>query len=354
MMLTRVTHVLPHTHIRRERVLPVNGRVIVLTGQKVNPADVIADTKLDGGHLILNISKGLGVSPTKAEKLVVRKMGDQVVEGDIIAGPVGSFISRSVRAPKSGRIAAVGGDQVLMELEGTPFELQAGFSGMVTELIADRGAVIENDGVLVQGVWGNERSESGILIGAATSANEELALSRLDISMRGGIVFGGYCCQAEIFRTAAEIPLKGLILASLTPDLIPLAKQAAFPILVLEGFGKLAMDSITFKILSSHEKAEVFVNATTWNTFKGIYPELIIPEVGINEITTISRDTDVFAPGQTIRVAQTLYKGKIGTIATLVPGLAGFPNGLRAPAALVHLENGEKVTLPLANLEIIE
>ena len=352
-MLSRVTHILPLTFIRRERVLPVNGRVIVRAGQKVSATDVIAETKLDPGHLILDISRGLGLPQEKADKLITRKVGEQVAEGDVIAGPVGGLFPRTVRAPKAGQVTAVGGGQVLIELEGSPYTLRAGLPGVVAELIAERGAVIENYGALIQGMWGNDRLETGVLNVVSHTPDEELTPDHLDVSMRGAIILGGWCSQAEIFRTAAEIPLRGLILAGITPDLIPLASQAAFPVLVLEGFGKLPMDAATFRILSTNEKCEVCVNATQWDRFNGIRPELIIPLPAMNEMPP-PRDSDIFAPGQTVRIIQAPYKSKTATITSLLPGLTSFPSGLRVPAALLRLENGEQASSPLTNLEIIE
>jgi len=352
-MLSRVTHILPLTYIRREKVLPVNGRVIVRAGQKVLATDVIADTKLYPEHLMLDISRGLGLPAEKADKLITRRAGDLVEAGDVIAGPVGGLFPRTVHAPKAGKVVAVGDGQVLLELEGTPFELRAGLPGVVSELIADRGAVIETYGALIQGVWGNTRFESGVLTVTAQALNQELTPDRLDMTMRGAIVLGGWCCKAEVFQSAAEILVRGLILSSITPDLIPIANQMTFPVLVLEGFGKLPMDEMTFRLLSSNEKRDVCLNATPWDRFHGIRPEVIIPLPAMSDMPP-ARESDIFAPGQTVRITQAPYQTKTATITAILPGLTNFSSGLRFPAALLHFESGEQVSLPLNNLEIIE
>jgi hypothetical protein len=352
-MLSRVTHILPLTFIRREKVLPVNGRVIVRAGQRVLATDVIAETKLDPGHIMLDVSRGLGLPSDKADKLITRKAGEQVEEGDIIAGPVGGLFPRTVRAPKAGQITAVGDGQVLIELEGSPYELRAGLPGVVAELIADRGAVIETYGALIQGVWGNNRFETGVLSVVPNTPNQELTPDQLDMSMRGAIVLGGCCSRAEIFHTAAEILIRGLVLTSITPDLIPIANQATYPVLVLEGFGKLPIDEATYKILSTNEKREVCINTTPWDRINGIRPELIIPLPAMNEMPQ-ARESDIFAPGQTVRIIHAPYHSKTATITSILPGLTNFPSGLRLPAALLHLESGEEASIPLANLEIIE
>ncbi len=322
-------------------------------GHRVSASDVIAEAKVDPGHLMLDVGRGLGLPPEKADKLITRKAGEKVVEGDVIAGPVGSLFTRTVRAPQAGQIIAVGGGQVFIELEGSPCELRAGFPGVVAELIAERGAIIESHGALIQGVWGNGLFEMGVLNILARRPDEELTPNRLDVSMRGAMVMGGPVSQAEVFRTAADAAIRGLIIASMTPDLISQASQVPFPVLVLEGFGKLPMDEVTYRILSTNEKRDISVNAARWDPYKGSRPELIIPLPVASEIPP-ARDSDIFAPGQIVRVIQAPHKNKTATITTLLPGLTNFPSGLRVPAALLHFENGEQASLPLTNLEIIE
>ncbi len=173
-MLARVTHLLPLICIRRQRLLPAAGRVLVRAGQKVATADVIAEAKLEPGHLTVDVARGLGVTPDKADQLVARKVGEQLAEGDVIAGPVGGIISRIVRAPKNGAILAIGAGKVTLSLEGKDFELRAGMPGTVVELVAERGAVIENYGALIQGVWGNGRFDAGIMTVAVESPTDEL------------------------------------------------------------------------------------------------------------------------------------------------------------------------------------
>ena len=102
-MQVPVVNILPLTTIERERVLPIPGRVVARQGQKVAPRDVIAETDLSPEHLILNIAQGLGVSIDQADDAIQRVTGDDVKEGDIIAGPIG-ITRRVVRAPIDGRI----------------------------------------------------------------------------------------------------------------------------------------------------------------------------------------------------------------------------------------------------------
>jgi len=351
-MLAPITHILPLTHIRRTRMLPVPGKLLVRAGQKVTATDVVAEARLNVQHLVLDVSRGLGYPPDQVDQFVNRKVGDEVSQGDVIAGPVG-VIHRMVRCPKDGRIVAIGGGQVLVEINNAPYEMQAGISGLVVDLIPDRGVVIETTGVLVQGVWGNQKSDKGILTVIANGPNDPLTSAKLDVSMRGVVALAGPCSKAEALKVAGEIPVRGLILPSITGDLVPIAAQLPIPIVVLEGFGNLPMDRQAYQVLSTNEKREVVVNACALDRLTGERPEVIIPLPAVGQIPT-PREADIFAPGQTVRILRAPYTAAIGTLVSLRPGQVIFPSGLRAQSATVRLENGEQVAVPLANLEVIE
>ena len=137
-MLAPITHFIPAAEIRRERLTPAGGRIIARRGQQVNPIDVVAELILRPEHLLLDIGRGLGLAPKDADHYIQRRAGDEVGEGDVIAGPVG-IGRRVVRTPKSGTVVVAGGGQVLLELEGEFTELKAGYSGVIADIIGDRG-----------------------------------------------------------------------------------------------------------------------------------------------------------------------------------------------------------------------
>src|SRR5512138_3082460 len=92
-MLAPVTHVLPLTTIVRERVLPVAGKVNVHVNQRVNPTDVIAEATFAREHVLLDVARTFGVSPTAADKMIKVNEGDRVTAGALIAEG-GGMISR--------------------------------------------------------------------------------------------------------------------------------------------------------------------------------------------------------------------------------------------------------------------
>jgi hypothetical protein len=202
-------------------------------------------------------------------------------------------------------------------------------------------------------VWGNGRLDFGLLGVLTRSPQDKLTTDRLDVSQRGSILLGGYCGDATTLTNAADIPIRGLILASMDSSLLPLASRLRYPILITEGFGNIAMNSAAYKLLSTSDRREVALNAEAWDPIAGTRPEGVIPLPAANQ-PNLPVETDSFAVGQKVRVVGILHKAPIGVIANLRPGFTALANGVKTPAADVRLENGESVVFPLANLEVLE
>jgi hypothetical protein len=350
-MLAPAKHIIPVTLIQRQRLLPVPGRITVRKGQKVSPTDIVGEAYPAPEHILLDISLGLGVSTEEADSYIQRQTGDSVDENDVLAGPVGVG-KRVVRAPKKGKVVLAGGGQILLELDGRPYELRAGFSGVIRELLPDQGVIVETTGALIQGSWGNGRADYGLLHVLARSAEEELHPDRLDVSLRGAVIIGGHCEQADVLSIAEELPLRGLILASMKSELVPQANRMRCPVILTEGFGHLPMNENAYKLLSTSQRREVSVLAERWDPNLGTRPEIIIPlptEAG----APIPLDTGELKVGQLVRVTHSLYQGKIGQIVDVLADNVNLPSGITAAAAQVSFHGEAPVTLPLVNLEIL-
>ena len=350
-MQAPVNHIIGLTSIVRERLLPVSGNVLVRLNQKVTPMDVIAETRWAREHVLLDVARLLRVSPNAAERLIKCKLDDRLAASAEIAVGKGLF-PRSVRTPREGRVVAVGGGQVLMEVGEAKMELRAGIPGTVIEVIANRGAIIQTAGALIQGVWGNGRIDSGLLVNIAEAPDSVLSVGKLDISLRGSIIMAGMVKDAETLEAAAELPARGLILSSIFPSLLQKAREMRYPIMVTDGFGSLPMNSAAYKLLSTIAKREVPVNSETFDRYSGTRPEVIIP-LPISANPPTPREVETFAVGLQVRMRRPPFMGMIGSIISLKSGLSVLSSGLRAPAAEVKLENNETVIAPLVNLEVV-
>lgn len=349
-MLAPVNHILPVTTILRERLLPVPGRVLVRKGQRIYPSDVVAEAVLAPEHLLLDIGRGLGVHPDEADQFIKVPVGVQVDEGDIIAER-GAMARRIVRTPKPGKVVVAGSGQVLLQVGSKPFELKAGLTGTVVELYPDRGVLIEATGALVQGMWGNGGMDYGLLTVRTKTPKDELRADRLDVSLRGSVVLGGYCGDVEVIRQLDELPLRGLILGSMSPALVPYALKVKCPVVILDGLGRLPMNNAAFKLLSTSERREVSVMAARWDRQAARRPEVIIPLPSGEATPPV--EVMHFRTGQQVRLLRAPARGAAGEILKLLPEPVKMPNGVEALAAEIILETNENMVVPLANLEVL-
>lgn len=350
-MQAPITHILANVAIHRERLMSTGGRIIARRGQAVKPVDTVAEAMLRPEHLVLDVARGLGITPGEADHHIQRRAGDEVGEGDVIAGPVG-IGRRVVRSPRAGTVVVAGDGQVLLELEGGYSELKAGYTGVVSDIVGDRGVIIDSVGSLIQCVWGNGKINYGLLNLLAQNPDDLVTSGMMDVGLRGSVVMGGYCEDERVLSTADELPIRGMILGSMDSALVPQALRVSYPIILVEGFGNLPMNQDAFNFLISGKMREASLNAEPWDRVTNTRPEVMIalPEGVLPQALV---DNASFSVGQSIRVVSPPYKGMVGTLTNILPGLSVLPSGLRAQAAGVRLMNGDTVQVPLANLEII-
>ncbi len=350
-MITKVKRIHALISIKRERVLPVSGHVLVRRMQKVSPADVIVVAALAPQFVLLDIAQGLNVNTGRADELLQRQAGEDLVQGDIIAGPVGLF-QRVVRAPRAGIVKIAGEGKVLFEITSPEFELQAGMEGTITNIIPERGAIIETKGSLIQGVWGNGKITYGVVQPISNDMLQELVVEQLNIGFRGTIITAGYCRKPEVLEAAGIVPIKGLILGSMSSALIPLAKKMDYPIMVIDGFREKPMNRAAEAILIENKDKNIALNAQELDTFRGNYPEGIISQ-SISSEPDLPSETETLKVGKKVIIINGPQSSQIGEIDKIIPGKQILSNGVETELAEVSFATEKKVKVPLANMEIL-
>jgi hypothetical protein len=320
--------------------------------QKVSPTDVIVVAPMAPEFILLDIAQGLNVSPSRADELLQREAGEELVKGDVIAGPVGIF-QRVIRAPNPGIIKITGEGKVLYEISSPDFELLAGMDGTVTNIIPERGAIIETNGALIQGVWGNGKIAYGVVQSISNDLLQELVPEQLNIGFRGVIITAGYCRNPEVLEVAGNIPIKGLILGSISADLIPMAKSCDYPIMIIDGFGDQPMNRAAEEILVANKERNIALNAQVLDPFLGNYPEVIISQSAHTE-TELPSEAETLRAGKRVIIINGPEKNKIGKIENVSPKKQKMSNGIEVITAEVSLPNDQQASVPLSNLEIMK
>ncbi|MGH2582103.1 MAG: hypothetical protein ACRDFQ_04320 [Anaerolineales bacterium] len=350
-MLAPITFVQPLITLRRPRLLPVDGTVLVNMGDRVSPKDIVARGNLFTKHIMLDAGHALRLSPAEASQLIQRNVGEYVESGSIIAGRRG-IGARQLRAPMSGKIAAIRGGQILLRAGEESLQVEARIPGIITDMEPEQGVVIECVCAWVQAIWGNGRLDEGRLQIIGDGPTQSLTADQIDLSQRGVILVVGTCEQRQALDLAAQVPARGLILGSLATRLLPMAESLPFPIVLTEGFGRTAMNSDAFKLLSNHNGRQAAINAQKLDAIIGDRPEIVIP-LGESGKPPEPVPIQSFRIGQNVRAVSGELKGKIGEITALLSASTQYDSGLRAAGAEVSFDGIGPRSIPLANLELL-
>lgn len=348
------TRITPLTTIRRERLLPARGQVLVRPGEVVGPNDVVARCQLPGDLLVVDVARALGVRRERAGKFLRKAVGDPVQADESLVTPRGLLgrFRRGCRAPVGGRIVAIRGGMVLIEAAASSVELTAHIRGQVTNVMPNLGVVISTTGALIQGVWGSGGEAGGVLKMLVDNPQKPLRARAIDVSCHGTLVVGGRLRDKQALQQAVEAKVRGIIVGSISSELMPELQALPFPILITEGFGTLPMSPYTFSLLQANLGREAMISADTQTRWDVQRPEVVIP-LRSEEMPQEQPGPVPLEVGMKVRVVRSPYLGAMGSVTDLPPLPQVVESGGRLPVAEVELEKEGKVLVPLANLELI-
>ena len=267
------------TVVRRRRLLPLPGTLLVKNGDVVTSHQAVARAELPGKVYPINLANQLSIAPDEITDYLVKKQGDAVQKDEILAEnkPFIKWFKTEVRSPVAGTIESLSTvtGQVLLREPPRELNLLAYIDGRVVETIPQQGVVVETACSLVQGIFGIGGEVWGELVLAVTSPDEPLGPAHLAPNMKGKIVVGGSFLPAETMARAKELGIAGLVVGGIhDKDLRALlgydlgvaitgTEQVGFTLILTEGFGTIPMASKTFRLLSRHAGQKASISAST-------------------------------------------------------------------------------------------
>jgi hypothetical protein len=362
----------PYTTVTKRRILPLKGDVVVAVGDSVQPDTVVARTALPGKVLSKNVSADLGLPPSDIVAAMNKKEGDSVTKDEVVAEQksfFGVFKSRSL-APVTGTIETISAitGQVLYREPPVPVEVKAYVRGTVKEVIPREGVMIEARGAFIQGIFGIGGEAHGPIMMAAKSPDEILTASALKPEYAGKIIVGGKLVTLEAVREAAKLGVRGIVVGGLNDDdlrailgfdlgvAITGHEKLGLSLVITEGFGEIAIAKKTFELLAAHEEQEASIHGATQIRAGVIRPEVIIPipapPAGAD--SALGRASGMMEIGSAVRIIREPHFGVIGTVASLPAELTPLETEAKVRVLGVQIKGGALVTLPRANVELIE
>jgi len=359
--------------VRKKRLLPIKGNVLVQKGDRVKPDDIIAKTELPGVVLPVNLAARLGVLPADVPSIMTVEMGKRVEAETVIASSKSFFglFTSEYKNPMPATLESVSNltGQLILRGDPIPVEVKAYITGTVTEIFPEEGVMIEEVAAYIQGIFGIGGEVDGTLEILSETLNDTVDENQIKPEHKGKILVAGSLVTGAALNKAVEYEVKGIITGGFEDqDLkdflgydigvaITGTEEKGITLVVTEGFGQIKMAPRTFDLLKSHNGHLVSINGATQIRAGVIRPEVIIPlgEELKDDIPPAESAGAALKIGAHLRIIRRPNFGEIGIVTELPPDPTKLDSGTYARILKLKLnKNGEEVIVPRSNVEMIE
>lgn len=338
----------PLTTVRIRRRLPRPGEVLVRLGESVEPARVVAQTVEPADFCIVDVARELNVPVKKVKTYLQVNRGAVVAEGDVLASR-GGLGGQVCRAPINGAIMGSGRGRLLLEAEPQTIHVAALIPGLVVEVSATEGVVIEASGAYMQMGWGNGKEAFGALRVVVRAPRHPIRTKHIDAAAQGAILVGGSHFDEETLEQAIEMQVRGIIVGGVPPSMVPLLENVEFPIITTEGISTAPMSQAFFDMLRSLDGREVSVCGRMRHRWGTERPYVMVP-MPARGATPVNPEAPL-AVGSRVRVLRGPYTGVSGVVSDIPKSLIQLETGARLPGVQVDLGGKEFALIPFVNLE---
>ncbi len=359
------------TIVRRRRILPLPGSVLVQVGDAVRADTAVARAELPGKVVPLNLANQLGIAPDEINDYLVKKEKDSVQKDDVLAEnkPFIKWFKTEIRSPITGTVESVSTitGQILLREPPRVLELRGYIDGTIADVHPEQGVTVETTCSLVQGIFGIGGETSGELVMGVKAPDQPLLPEQLNPSMKGKVVVGGAFLSAATMTRAKELGIVGLVVGGIhDKDLRALlgydlgvaitgTEQVGFTLILTEGFGTIPMAPKTFALLSAHAGQKASISGATQIRAGVIRPEIIIPHSGPAAATKVAQaEREGIQFGDPVRIIRDPLFGKIGAVSGLPSELRAIPTESEVRVLEVRFPDGTTTVVPRANIEVIE
>ena len=355
--------------VSKERRLPLLGDILVEEGASVSYDTIVAKTEVPGDPRLVKVSSILGIDHTEVRDFLYKKEGDKLQKGEVFGNYKAFFglINREVTSPLDGEIESISKltGQVIIRPEPVPVEVNAYIPGKVVGIMPREGVVVATQAAFIQGILGLGGEAHGEVRIVVDFPKEELTADKISEDDKGRILIGGSLITIGAFKRAVEVGVSGLVAGGMNyTDVTEIMGEAigvaitgheeiGTTLIITEGFGKMNMSARTFDLLKSFEGYVAAINGATQIRAGVLRPEIIIPHEGTEALKKEELSAGM-VPGTSVRIIREPNFGAIGKVAGLPVELQRVESGSKVRVLVVRLDDGTEVTIPRANVEIIE
>jgi hypothetical protein len=356
---------------RVRRALPIHGEVLVKVGDQVEATQVVARTWTEGDITPVHVANLLGAPPPEVPAAMLKKLGDQVAKGEIIARSKGMFgmFRKEAASPADGTIESISSatGQVILRGARQPVEVRAYLAGRVVETYPGEGALIEAAAVHVQGIFGIGGEAFGPIRMACDAPDRRLDAASITPAMAGAVIVGGGRMTADAMRKARDVGASAIVSGGIDDEdlkeflgydlgvAITGSERLGLTVIITEGFGDIAMAARTFALLRSQEGRAAAVSGATQIRAGVLRPEILVPlSAAGDQVIKPFETSGELRIGTAVRIIRDPYFGRIGAVGALPHEPQVLGSGSKARVLEVRLDSGDSVVVPRANVELIE
>jgi hypothetical protein len=367
--------------LKRRRLLPGKGEVLVSAGERVTADQVVAEGPARAGLETVDIAGQLGVSPARSLDLLSVRTGQEIHDGEVLAEVRERLRSRrQVLAPTAGRALAYADGRLYVRREPEMVSLIAHLPGIVEDVLPERGVAIAAVCDLVRGVWGAGGETHGRVLTLCAEADDVLSAEAFNPGAsgsraagdkaRGCILWVSHIAGVDALMAAVVVGAAGLIVGSVAPDLLDALERLPVPIILTEGVGRLPLPAPLLDLALFADGRMAALSGVNHDAAAG--PELVLPYEEHTEARTVAVPAGVV--GALVRLTRDPHEGVVARVlserttasegAEKVEANAAGTDRTNATLAYadldpitdrveVRLPSGQRAIVPLANVEIL-
>lgn len=356
--------------VKKERRLPLKGKVLVKKGDIVKADDIVATTSLPGDVERLNLAGKLGVPAKEAVGFLKVKIGDSITKESILAESKGFFglFKSSIESPIEGSVESYSEITGMLTLRKPPkkVEIDAYVNGKIIDVIENEGVVVETPATFIQGIFGIGGEVKGVLRLVAKSPDYVLKPADITDDMKGQILIGGSLVTNEFLEAAVLKGVIGVVVGGINDKelkeflgeeigvAITGQEEKGITVVVTEGFGQMNMAQKTYDILKRNDGKKASINGATQIRAGVLRPEVIVTydmNANISESKHSEMGMDI---GSIVRIIRQPFFGAIGKVVGLPHQLQKIETEAHVRVLEFQFDDGKKIVLPRTNVELIE
>ena len=352
-------------------------RPLVEVGDRVDVDRVVARTRRAVGTVSVSVARRLRVGPSAAAALMLVQPGDEVEAGEPLAR---ASDGREAPSPVSGFLlwySPAAGTAVVAIL-GPEALVTAAVEGRVASIDV-RGIELDVDAGAIDGIDGSGDPVHGELTVAVDAPGDELRPGHVDARDAGRILVSGSRVSSETLSRARAMGVAGIVVGGVlekelrdflaaedrrraaavavgrrneTDGVHDAARGVAarrsratastsFGLLVLEGYGRAAIDGALFEWFRAHDGRRATLLGARRRLY--VYGARPAPARRVPAL-----------PGDRVVALRRPHQGSDGELVGVVPRLRIAPSGIAVRTAIVRMAQGGFAAVPLSNVEAVD